>query len=224
MNQLLTTPIGDMVKENYLTADVFKRYGLSYCCGGNVDLITACAVRGLDPAKVQTDLEAAVRPVRLPPRLQLEDWPLPFAIEYVVHVHHGYLRRFLPVLSAGWASFVIGHQKKYPELVAVGATIQELQASVLAALAWEEAVWFPELLARQGMTLSAALRQEVSERQEVIQSYFNALRAATAHYAFPKSACTQHQVVYQQVRELDQAYQEHIRQEERLFIKTEGLN
>ena len=36
-------PISDIVKENYRTAEVFKKYQLSFCCAGTMTLKTAGA-------------------------------------------------------------------------------------------------------------------------------------------------------------------------------------
>ncbi len=43
--------ISDLVKKDYRTADVFRKYHLSYCCSGNIPLKSACEAKGIDLKK-----------------------------------------------------------------------------------------------------------------------------------------------------------------------------
>lgn len=49
--------ISDIVKLDYRTADVFKKYQLSFCCSGSVSLKSACEVRGIDFDRVSDELK-----------------------------------------------------------------------------------------------------------------------------------------------------------------------
>ncbi len=40
--------IGEIVSDNIRTANVFKKHGLDFCCGGGEKLETACENKGTD--------------------------------------------------------------------------------------------------------------------------------------------------------------------------------
>ncbi len=40
--------IGQIVADDIRTANVFKKYGLDFCCGGGVTVQSACAESGVD--------------------------------------------------------------------------------------------------------------------------------------------------------------------------------
>ena len=49
--------VSDIVSLDYRTADVFRRNGISYCCGGKWPIEIACQMQGVDADKVLAELE-----------------------------------------------------------------------------------------------------------------------------------------------------------------------
>ena len=50
--------IGEMVASDYRKAEVFRKYGLDFCCGGKKTLEKACEKKGLDVVEVKKALKA----------------------------------------------------------------------------------------------------------------------------------------------------------------------
>jgi regulator of cell morphogenesis and NO signaling len=50
--EALDKTIGEFVAEDYRTATVFEKYGVDFCCGGQVTLSATCREKGLDPAAI----------------------------------------------------------------------------------------------------------------------------------------------------------------------------
>src|SRR5215218_4065800 len=88
--------VSDIVRADYRTADVFKKYGINYCCSGQVALIEACALKDLDYNEVVSDLEKVTRTICLPNNLLFDSWKIDFLIDYIINVHHAYLSQVLP--------------------------------------------------------------------------------------------------------------------------------
>jgi len=44
--------IGAFVAEDYRIADVFEKYGIDFCCGGQATLAATCQENGLDLTKI----------------------------------------------------------------------------------------------------------------------------------------------------------------------------
>lgn len=214
--------VSQMVRSDYRIADVFKKWGINYCCGGNLSLEDVCAVKNIDVTALQTDLEAATKTVSLPNAVRFNEWPSLFLIDYVVHVHHGYLRQMLPSLTQTLASFVSGHVKRYPYLGGVEETFQTLSRYLQDQLIAEEESLFPylkhiviayerqeaygPLLAR---TFRKPLAETVSKERTRIHNLLLRLRQQTDGYRFVPEACTTHQVIYHKLKEFDDDLTQH---------------
>lgn len=209
--------VAEIVRNDYRTADIFRKWGINYCCGGAVPLAVACAARGLDEAAVQQELDALTGGPAGREQLAAERWPANFLIDYIVHVHHGYLHRVLQPLRNQLHSFVTGHLKKYPYLQEVDDVFGDLATELTEQTALEEESIFPylkqiisthkrretygSLFVR---TLGKPFDQKVVTDHIRIAALLTQLRTATNDYQFAENACTNHQVIYRKLMELDQ--------------------
>ena len=91
--------VAEIVSNDYRTADVFRRHGIEYCCGGKMPLFMACDLKGVDENMLMKELQEAVRETNTSNTLNFNDWPVDFLTDYITNVHHYYLRKALPVHS-----------------------------------------------------------------------------------------------------------------------------
>ena len=52
--------VAEIVTENIKTADVFKRNGIDFCCGGKISLRSACEKKGLDYESIFSEIEKLI--------------------------------------------------------------------------------------------------------------------------------------------------------------------
>src|SRR5947209_19025886 len=100
--------VSEIVRADYRTADVFKKHGINYCCSGNVLLREACRLKSLDYSDLVEELSSATRNIHLSTNLQFAQWKMDFLIEYIVNVHHAYLKLTLPELETSLLLFIEG--------------------------------------------------------------------------------------------------------------------
>jgi regulator of cell morphogenesis and NO signaling len=115
------TSVASIVKGNHRTADVFRKHGIEYCCGGNGPLEMACLDRGLTFEAVKKELEDAGRHVQLPPFPDYFNWNTDFLISYIINIHHRFLKNSLPDTGIMIDEFARLHQKQHPEMEQVEA-------------------------------------------------------------------------------------------------------
>src|SRR5215471_20599734 len=69
--------LGQIAAKDLRKAQVFKKYGLDFCCGGKKTVQQACADKGLDVTQVLHELQQADKQVNMRP-LPYDDWGLDF--------------------------------------------------------------------------------------------------------------------------------------------------
>jgi regulator of cell morphogenesis and NO signaling len=201
------------VRGDYRTADVFKKYGINFCCSGNISLESACSLKNLDASVVMAELDEATRDIRLPNNLKFADWKVSFLADYIQHVHHDYLYQNIPALSTSLSSFIAGHKKKFPQLEELNEVFVTLSEILLAHISHEDEIIFPyvrqiEAAYRRnesyGNLLVKTLRKPVGnierEHKEIAELLRNLKRVLT-NFHFPDNACTNHQVIYHRLQE-----------------------
>src|SRR5690349_19213026 len=80
--------IADIVRTDYRTAEVFREYGINYCCKGNQPLQEVCSQKNLTYVDVVRKLNQVSQTVNLPLDLQFHKWKTDFLIDYIVNIHH----------------------------------------------------------------------------------------------------------------------------------------
>ena len=225
--------VSQIVRNDYRTADVFKKWGINYCCGGNLPLDEACAVQKIDREKLAEELRKATQDIFLPGSTAFEQWPPAFLTDYIIHVHHGYFRRVLPSLRAFLSSYVPAHLKKFPHLANVHEAFLNLATDLEEHMESEEESVFPYVkqifntYQRQEVygnlfvrTMRRPLADIVSKEHNRLLGHLTRLRAATHQYTFVPDACTNYQVLYNKLKELDADLVQHKHLENNILYPT----
>jgi regulator of cell morphogenesis and NO signaling len=208
--------ISQMVRKDYRMADVFKKWGINYCCGGNLPLEKVCALQNIDRAALDADLQQATQTLSLPSSTAFDQWPLTFLTDYIIHVHHGYIKNVLPALKAFLSSYVPGHLKQFPHLAEVQEAFLNLATELEEHTEREEESIFPyvkqiintynrkevygNLFVR---TMSRPLAGIIQNEHSRIVFQVKFLRELTHNYTFAPGACTNYQVLYNKLKEFD---------------------
>jgi regulator of cell morphogenesis and NO signaling len=208
--------ISEIVRNDYRTAEVFKKWGINFCCGGNMSLAETCATKGLDQLAVESDLQQVTRNVIIPNAINYDRWPIEFLIDYILNVHHAYLHISIPQLQGALQSFVPGHKQKYPHMERVQEAFEDLAAELKEHMQKEEDVVFPYIKQVKstlknkevyGPLFVRLLKKSMNEitihDHKRIEALVQQLRNETQNYSFSEEACTRHQVIYRQLKELD---------------------
>ncbi|PWT77582.1 MAG: hypothetical protein C5B59_03665 [Bacteroidetes bacterium] len=223
--------IPDIVNRDYRTASVFRKYGIDFCCGAKLPLEAACNIRGIDADAVKDDLERVTQNLTVSNMLRFDKWGLGFLADYIVHIHHDYLRAILPEAMESLKSFTKGHQKKYGYLLELTDIFCSLANEMLVHIAQEEEVIFPyikqiehayenresyaSLLVR---TLSKPVEDMRTHEHEVIVRSLNRIRELTNNYESPANACTSHKVNLLTLEEIDNDLIQHLHLENNILF------
>ncbi len=224
---ILDVSIGRIAAEDLRKAQIFKKYGLDFCCGGKKTVREACAEKEVDITKVEQDLQLAeMDPVTTP--VHYNDWSIDFLVDYIVNVHHGYVKRTLPELVASAAKVARVHGDRHPELLIIYQLVEEVNGELSAHLVKEENILFPyikDLVASAGKTKPAApfgtIEAPVSmmEREhEIAGKVLQEIRELANNYSLPGDACVTYSVFYRMLDEFENDLYTHVHLENNILF------
>ena len=96
MEALLEKTVAEIVAANYKAADVFKKYGIDFCCGGNVGLSEICKRKQINLTEIEKDLQSVAG--KKDDSHDFDRWELDFLIDYIINQHHSYVSENIPFI------------------------------------------------------------------------------------------------------------------------------
>lgn len=226
--------IGQIAAKDIRKAEVFKKYGIDFCCGGKKSLKQACEEKGLPLGAVQEELENVRE--RSQASENFDRWNADFLADYIYNKHHQYYYDEAPVIHELAIKVANHHGERFPELQSVYQLYVSLVQELNAHFAKEEKVLFPFIKAlcrvKQGGS-SEELKGQFSvagpigmmeSEHEVAGDLLEELRDVTHDYTAPAGACNSFQFLYKKLEELDADLHQHIHLENNiLFPKALAL-
>lgn len=221
--------VGEMVAHHYRTAEVFKRHGIDFCCGGKKSLGKACADKNIGWETLATELDQVLQAPEMPSQ-NPEVWEPDFLAEYIVQTHHRYLRENLPLLREFTAKISAVHGERHPELKLVEKQVELLSTDLMEHMLKEENVLFPYIKAmcaaqrehRQSPAVPFGTVQNPIRMMEHEHEYAGALLEniadLTAEFTPPEDACTTYRVAFAKLRELDEDLHWHVHLENNVLF------
>lgn len=227
--------LGSIAANDLRKADVFKKYGLDFCCGGKKTVREACEEKGIDVTQVEKELQQATTEYKTRP-LPYGDWALDFLADYIVNTHHSYVRQSLPELSAYSKKVKSVHQAEHPELVRLQQLVEEVREEMSSHMVKEEQVLFPYIKQLQAKTNGVAPEQEavfgtvqtpinmMEMEHELVGKNMEELRSITNEYTLPADGCASYALLYKMLEEFENDLHLHIHLENNiLFPKALAL-
>lgn len=216
--------IGEIVTEDFRTAGIFREAGIDFCCGGNKTLSQACFEKNLDQEMLKARLEETIASPQETGN-SYNEWPVGFLADYIVNVHHTYIRKTLPELLLLSQKVINAHSSHHPELVEIGAILEQVNSELMPHLAKEEEVLFPAIksvLESPGPGLKEKILSEISllnEEHESAGSAMDKISVVSNHYEVPADACNTYFVYFRTLEQFEDDLHVHVHLENNILFK-----
>ena len=231
MNNISDQTIKDIVVDDFRTAQVFKKYGLDFCCGGGRQLSEACEKKGVDMNRLLADID------RLSDRQSGEnnfkEWSPSFLIDYIINTHHAFVRSKLPEIKDYAQKVAKVHGKTYPALDDMLGIFLMLKDEMLSHLEAEEQVLFPyikkmvELQSGSGDDMMKTgsggglgfqtIEQMEAEHQQA-GKLMEQLSALSNGFTPPEDACTTFRIYFQNLEAFQDDLHKHVHLENNILF------
>ncbi len=204
--------LGEIAAKDLAKAEIFKKYGLDFCCGGKKTLEDACREKGLDVVRIREELSK--------PQIQHDDyvavldynnWSSTFLADYIENVHHVYVRNNVSGLRELAKSVTTHHGAAHPELNMIYEKVQEIINELVIHMKKEEQVLFPyirqiEAAKGQGGDTGAcfpSVKSPISvmeQDHEVVATLFRDIESLTGNYSLPADSCNSYALFFKKLK------------------------
>ena len=235
MDHVTEKTIGQMVADNYRTAQVFKKHKIDFCCKGNRTLSEVATKKGLNLEILLQELDT-VQAHGQGDHLEVASWPLDLLADYIEKKHHRYVEQQIPILNQYLDKLCRVHGDRHPELFEISELFKASGGELAMHMKKEELVLFPWV---------RKMVEGIADREPLVRPHFGTVRnpiqmmmkeydqegerfrkiaELTNSYTPPADACNTYRVTYSLLQEFEEDLHRHIHLENNvLFPKAETL-
>lgn len=221
--------IGDITRKDWRKAEVFKKYGIDFCCGGNKTVKQACDEKGIDFKQVENDLQQAASSGG-GGYTNYDEWNLDFLADYIQNTHHNYVRKNMPEIRNYAAKVFKVHGAHHPELGPIQQLVEQVNEELMEHMEEEEGILFPWVkrilkaknenskYEQQGdQTFEQILDKSVTEHQSVGDAV-DRIRELANEFTLPEDACASYTLLYKMLDDFENDLHTHIHLENNILF------
>jgi regulator of cell morphogenesis and NO signaling len=227
--------LGELAAADIRKAEVLKKYGLDFCCGGKKSLKQACEEKNLDRSVIEKELLEVSQASRKA-SFDFNRWQLDFLADYIYNEHHQYWYSEEPVISQLVNKVAGHHGGHHPFLITVSQLYTTLGQELNTHFMKEEKVLFPHIKqlvkAKQNGTAPDTFIEDINQPLQMMEADHESagellaeIRKVTNDYTLPLGACNSFALVYHKLKSLEEDLHQHIHLENNiLFPKATQLH
>ena len=216
------TKIGDIVTLDFRAAEVFKKAGIDFCCGGNQSLEDACRDKNLDVTAIESQLQQ-LENFAPDSSHKFNEWKLDFLCDYIVNTHHQTVMNLLPQLTFYTQKIAEVHGNNHPELLEIAGLFAQVNTKLRQHLRNEEEVLFPaikEVLKTNSDESKATIVSEITRmtgEHEFAGGAMDKINELSRRYAVPEDGCNTYRVAYKLLEQFEDDLHIHVHLENNIL-------
>lgn len=221
--------VGEVVAEDYRAAAVFQKYGIDFCCKGNISVDEACSLHNLMTEDVMRELKILFASDKNHPADYLS-WSPAFLADFIVETHHRYVREKTPIILGYLAKLCQKHGGRHPELLEINKHFSDSATALASHMQKEEQILFPRI--RQLAAMNSDTHQDLLMTSSILNApiqimmlehdhegeRFKKIEILTDHYQPPSDACNTYKVTYALLQEFENDLHLHIHLENNILF------
>jgi regulator of cell morphogenesis and NO signaling len=222
-----TEKVGAVAARDARAAQIFSRYGIDYCCGGQKSLEEACADANVPVDKVRAELETLSKKRSDKPQEDFTAMSPDALTRYIEEVHHRYTEDAVEYIGNNMIRLVSVHGNQHPELLEVQKVFGDMRGSLVVHMKKEEFMLFPYIrkMVTAGKDTGAPVFGTVASPIAVMMhehdddgERLRQLSTLTNGYTPPNDACNTYRATYAAMKELDEDLRVHIHLENNILF------
>ncbi|MGV8945233.1 MAG: iron-sulfur cluster repair di-iron protein [Lutibacter sp.] len=226
MLDLKSKTIAEIVSDDISTASVFKKYKLDFCCGGGKTVENACKKANINVDEVVNDL-INNKSKKDAPNLNFKDWSAEFLADYIVYVHHTYIKQNLSIINEFAEKAAKVHGQHEPKTIEIAALFSTISRELTTHMRKEEFILFPAIKAKTenyNFEFDEKALSLIEDEHEEVGEMIKKIQELSADFTPPEWACNTFKALYFKLEEFTNDLYQHIHLENNiLFPKVKNL-
>lgn len=228
MNITKENTVAEVVTYNIKTADVFKKHGIDFCCGGGISIEKACEKHNVSFEEMEKELLNINNPISN--AYNYDSWKLDFLVDHIENIHHSYVTENTPIVLQYAAKVAKVHGHNYTEVVEINRLFNEVAQELAAHLKKEELILFPFIKQlvkadKEGVKANqphfctvnnpiAMMEEEHENAGDILKE----IKKLSNNYTPPEGACNTFKALYAKLDEFEQDLHQHIHLENNILF------
>ena len=221
METLEKTTVGELVAKDFRTVTLFSKYGIDFCCSGNITLEAICEENKLNTNDLLNQIETILN-TETNSKVDFNAWPIDLLAEYIEKKHHHYVAQKTKILLPFLNQICNVHSEKHSELLEIKELFTNCSEEMSEHIQTEETVLFPyiknlvnalivdELIMRPNFeTVENPI--ELLMAEHIAESIrFKEIANLSNNFTPPADACSTYKVTFDLLKEFQQDMAKHI--------------
>ena len=221
--------VAEVVTYNIKTADIFKKHGIDFCCGGGISIRKSMRKETIF---LSTELEQELSLVNNPVSnaYNYDNWKLDFLVDHIENIHHSYVEENTAIVLQYAAKVAKVHGHHYTEVVEINKLFIEVAQELAAHMKKEELILFPFIKQlvkadKEGVKVNQPHFGTVNnpiammeEEHENAGDIFKDIKKLSNNYTPPEGACNTFKALYAKLDEFEQDLHQHIHLENNILF------
>lgn len=211
--------VAEIVTDIPLSADIFRKYGIDFCCGGNISINEAVKNKKVDAETLIDEINEL--PNHDQGNINVKYLDAPSLIQYIQSRYHETMREEFKNLSPYVTKVAKVHGPNHPFLIQLQDLYRQYRDGMLEHMAQEDEHDFPALI-------KLSRGEQVDHSSDIIQSLVDDhtqtgqlledMRELTNQYQPPSEACQTWRLVYHRLENLERETHEHVHLENHVLF------
>ena len=211
--------VAEIVTDIPLSDDIFRKYGIDFCCGGNISINEAVKNKKVDAETLIDEINEL--PNHDQGNINVKYLDAPSLIQYIQSRYHETIREEFKNLSPYVTKIAKVHGPNHPFLIQLQDLYRQYRDGMLKHMAQEDEHDFPALI-------KLSRGEQVDHSSDIIQSLVDDhtqtgqvledMRELTNQYQPPSEACQTWRLVYHRLENLERETHEHVHLENHVLF------
>ncbi|GAA4300678.1 iron-sulfur cluster repair di-iron protein [Compostibacter hankyongensis] len=218
--------VGAIAAGDRRKAEVFRKMGIDYCCGGQKTLKAAVSEAGIPEERLRAALKEAEKTAPSGPVHDYDGWDLGFLADYIINIHHRYVKDNAEAITELALKVGRRHGDHHPELNILSERVHLFMDDLLQHMVKEERVLFPQIkrMAAGGNAGAVApglisnavkmMEQEHTTSGDDLRFF----RRITSDYSLPADACNAYAHLFEQMKAFEDDLIQHLHLENNILF------
>lgn len=221
--------VGELVAKDYQTASIFQTHGIDFCCNGNRSIKEVCRKSDITVDKLIEELDVVLNG-KVVFNNEIQSLPIDELAEHIEKVHHSYVQKQIPVLTAFLEKLVKVHGGRHPELLEIREEFKLSSELLTMHMKKEELLLFPHIkkmvrAIKNNEKIGPAIFGTVLNPIETMKfehetegDRFRRIAELSNNYMPPEDACNTYRVAFNLLREFEEDLHLHIHLENNILF------